>query len=160
MSLKPGMDAPDFEAVAHTGERVRLSQFRGRTVVLYFYPRAMTPGCTREGVRFNELLDKFEEAGAVVLGISTDPVDANRRFAEKMGFRFKLLSDPEGRISEAYGTLRRGPGGLSSERVTFVIGPDGKVRAVLSNIRPAEKHADLALEEVLKMSKSKAQAGS
>ncbi len=151
MTVEPGSEAPDFEATAHTGERIRLSDLRGRIVVLYFYPRAMTPGCTREGVRFNELIDEFEKLGAVVLGISTDPVDVNRRFAERMGFRFKLLSDPDGRIAEAYGVLRRSGSELSAERVTFVIDDEGRVRAVLRNIRPAEKHADLALEEVRKL---------
>ena len=147
--LQPGSVAPDFEAVAHTGERVRLSQYRGRIVVLYFYPRAMTPGCTRETVRFNELLDEFEKLGAVVLGISTDPPERNKRFAEKHGVRFLLLSDPEGEVARAYGVLREN--GKSAERVTFIIDKDGVIRAVLRNIRPAEKHADLALEEVRKL---------
>jgi peroxiredoxin Q/BCP len=111
----------------------------------------MTPGCTREGARFNELIHEFEKSGAVVLGVSTDPVEVNRKFAERMGFKFKLISDVDGRISEAYGVLRRAPGGLSSERVTFVIDREGRVRAVYANVRPAEKHADLALEEVKRL---------
>ena len=149
MVLQEGVEAPDFEATAHTGERVRLSQYRGRIVVLYFYPRAMTPGCTREGIRFNELLDEFEKLGAVVLGVSTDPPEKNRRFAEKHGFRFLLLSDPEGEIAEKYGVLRiTRSGAKSAERVTFIIDKDGIIRRVLRNIRPAEKHADLALEAV------------
>ncbi len=147
--LTPGTIAPDFEAVAHTGDKVRLSQYRGRIVVLYFYPRAMTPGCTRETVRFNELFDEFEKLGAVVLGVSTDPPERNRRFAEKHGVRFLLLSDPEGEIARAYGVLR--PNGKSAERVTFIIDGEGVIRAVLRNIRPAEKHADMALEEVRKL---------
>ncbi len=152
-AVEVGARAPSFEAVTHTGEKIRVpDDFKGRIVVLYFYPRAMTPGCTREGVRFNELLDEFEKLGAVVLGISTDSVEANRRFAEKMGFRFKLLSDPEGRIAEAYGVLRRGRGSRpSAERVTFIIDGNGVIRAILKNIRPAEKHADIALEEVKKI---------
>ena len=152
--VEVGGPAPDFEATAHTGERVRLSDFKGRIVVLYFYPRAMTPGCTREGVRFNELLGEFEKLGAVVLGVSTDPVEVNRRFAERMGFKFKLLSDPEGNIARTYGVLRGEGKSLSAERVTFVIDREGRVRAVLRNIRPAEKHADLALEEVRKLAGS------
>ncbi len=152
VAVEVGARAPSFEAVAHTGERVRVpDDFKGRIVVLYFYPRAMTPGCTREGVRFNELLDEFERRGAVVLGISTDTVEENRRFAEKMRFGFKLLSDPEGRVAEMYGVLRRGGSRPSAERVTFVIDGGGVVRAILRNIRPAEKHADLALEEVKKL---------
>ncbi len=152
MAPREGDPAPDFEAVAHTGEKVRLSQYRGRIVVLYFYPRAMTPGCTREGVRFNELLDEFERYGAVVLGVSTDPPEKNRRFAEKHGFRFLLLSDPNGEIASLYGVLRQTRSGrLSAERATFIIDSNGIIRRVLRNIRPAEKHADLALEEVKKI---------
>jgi len=154
LPVEAGSRAPGFEALAHTGEKVRVpDDFKGRIVVLYFYPRAMTPGCTREGVRFNELLDEFERLGAVVLGISTDSVEDNRRFAEKMGFRFKLLSDPEGRVASLYGVLRRSRRSSrpAAERVTFIIDGEGVVRAVLRNVRPAEKHADLALEEVKKI---------
>ncbi len=149
--LQPGVEAPDFEAVAHTGERVRLSDYRGRIVVLYFYPRAMTPGCTRETVRFNELIGEFEKLGAVVFGISTDPPERNRRFAEKHGVRFLLLSDPEGEVASKYGVLKEGTKSKSAERVTFIIGPDGVIREVFRNIRPAEKHADLALEAVRRL---------
>ena len=150
--VREGDLAPDFEATAHTGEKVRLSHFRGKIVVLYFYPRAMTSGCTREGIRFNELLDEFEGLGAVVLGMSTDPPEKNRRFAEKYGFRFLLLSDPEGKISSAYGVLKvTRSGRKSAARTTFIIDADGRIVKILKNIRPAEKHADLALETVKKL---------
>ncbi|MEB3774831.1 MAG: peroxiredoxin [Desulfurococcales archaeon] len=154
MALKPGDEAPDFELPSHTGDKVRLSNYRGRVVVLYFYPRAMTPGCTREGIRFNELYNEFEKLGAVVLGVSTDPVDKNRKFAEKYGFQFPLLSDVDGKVSELYGVLEvRGKGVKSSRRTTFIINAEGRIARILENIRPAEKHADLALEEVRKLSK-------
>ncbi len=147
-----GSPAPDFEAKAHTGESVRLSDYRGRIVVLYFYPRAMTPGCTREGVRFNELYEEFQKYGAVILGVSTDPVEKNRKFAEKHGFKFPLLSDEDGAIAEKYGVLEsRSSGNIAARRTTFVIDRDGVIRRVLSNIRPAEKHADMALDEVRKL---------
>ncbi len=147
-----GDKAPDFEAVVHTGEKIRLSDLRGKIVVLYFYPRAMTTGCTREGIRFNELIDEFERLGAVVLGASTDPVEANRKFAEKYGFRFKLISDPEGKIAEAYGVLQKRGDKISAKRTTFIIDKDGTIVEVLRNIRPAEKHADMALEIVKRLS--------
>ncbi|BAN89535.1 peroxiredoxin [Aeropyrum camini] len=146
-----GDKAPDFEGVAHTGDKIRLSDFKGKIVVLYFYPRAMTPGCTREGVRFNELLDEFEKMGAVVIGVSTDSVEKNSRFAEKHGFRFKLVSDEKGEIGRKYGVVKGEGENMAAERVTFVIDRDGTIRAILKNIRPAEKHADLALEEVKKL---------
>ncbi len=148
MLVKEGMEAPDFELPAHDGSTVRLSSLRGKIVVLYFYPRAMTSGCTREAKRFNELLDKFNYLGAVVLGVSTDPVDRLKRFAEKYGLRFKLLSDEEGRVAEAYGVLRAKAKRPTAERVTFIIDPDGRIAAILSGIKPAEKHADIALEKV------------
>jgi peroxiredoxin Q/BCP len=148
-----GSRAPDFEAVAHTGERVRLSDFRGRIVVLYFFPRAMTPGCTREGIRFNELLPEFERLGAVVIGASTDTVERQRKFASKHGFRFLLISDPEGLVAKAYGVLRRGTRRMSAERVTFVIGRDGIIKAIIRGVRPAERHADEALKIVRELSK-------
>lgn len=150
---RPGSRAPDFELKAHDGSRVRLSDLRGRPVVLYFYPRAMTPGCTRETIKFNEMLDEFLKHNAVVLGVSTDPVEKNARFAEKHGVRFKLLSDVEGRVAEAYGVLKRGSS-LSAERVTFIIDSDGVVREVISGVRPAEKHAELALDAVKRLSQS------
>ncbi|MEB3861549.1 MAG: peroxiredoxin [Desulfurococcales archaeon] len=147
-----GEPAPDFEAKAHTGETVRLSDYKGRIVVLYFYPRAMTPGCTREGVRFNELYEEFQKYGAVVLGVSTDPVEKNRKFAEKYGFKFPLLSDEKGEIAEKYGVLEtRKSGAIAAKRTTFIIDKNGVIRRILKNIRPAEKHADMALDEVKKL---------
>ncbi len=148
--LSPGQEAPDFEAVLHTGEKIRLSDLRGKIVVLYFYPRAMTSGCTREAMRFNELLDEFEKLGAIVLGASTDPVERNKRFAEKLGLRFKLISDPEGEIARLYGVLKEGTKRPSAQRVTFVIDPEGRIVEVIK-VRPAEKHADRALEVVKKL---------
>ena len=145
---EPGSPAPDFEAETHTGERLRLSSLKGRIVVLYWYPRAMTSGCTREARRFNELLDEFQRYGAVVLGISTDPPERNRRFAEKLGLRFTLLSDPSGEVARLYGVLKQGTKRPSAQRVTFIIAPDGTVYRVLRNIRPAERHADEALKAV------------
>ncbi|MEB3860555.1 MAG: peroxiredoxin, partial [Desulfurococcales archaeon] len=111
----------------------------------------MTPGCTREGVRFNELYPEFEKLGVAIIGVSTDPPDTNRKFAERHGFRFKLLSDVDGRISEKYGVLERSPAGLSSRRTTFIIDQEGRIARVLENLRPAEKHAELALEEARRL---------
>ena len=149
--LGVGSEAPDFELPSYTGESVRLSKLlsEGKVVVLYFYPRAMTPGCSREAVRFKELLKEFEELGAVVLGVSTDSVERLRRFAEKYGLQgLTLLSDVNADVVRAYGALKEGVKRPSALRVTFIIGTDGKVVAVLKNVRPAEKHADEALRIV------------
>jgi len=153
VSVETGFKAPDFELPSHDGGRVRLSDFKGRVVVLYFYPRAMTPGCTREGVRFNQLIDEFERIGAVVLGVSTDTVDDNRRFAERMGFKFRLLSDVDGRVAKAYGVLKEAGGEIYAERVTFVIDSEGVVRAVIKGVSP-EEHAERALREAKRLSSS------
>ncbi len=149
--VEVGSPAPDFELPSHDGGSVKLSSLRGRPVVLYFYPRAMTSGCTREAIRFNELIEEFERLGAIILGVSTDPVEKNARFAEKLGLKFKLLSDVDGSVAREYGVLRRGSRSLSAERVTFVIDGDGIVREVIKGVRPAEKHAELALEAVRKI---------
>jgi len=146
--LEPGSEAPDFEATTHRGDTLRLSSLRGRIVVLYFYPRAMTSGCTREALRFNELLDEFEKQGALVIGVSTDTPERNRRFAEKYGLKFTLIGDPEAKVVKLYGVEKKGVKRPSAQRVTFIIDPEGRIYRVLKNIRPAERHADAALEAV------------
>ena len=151
--LQPGVKASDFEATTHNGKRIKLSDFRGKIVVLYFYPRAMTPGCTREGRRFNELAEEFKRLNSVIIGVSTDPPERNKRFAEKENLHnIILVSDVDGKISEAYGVARQGKKRISSERVTFIIDQSGIIRRVLADIRPAERHADKALEAVKEIS--------
>ncbi len=147
--LKPGDKAPVFTAETHRGGKVSLEDFKGKIIVLYFYPRAMTPGCTREAVRFNELAGEFEKCGAVILGVSTDPPERNKRFAEKLGVTSVVfLSDPEGEIAGMYGVLKKGTKKPSAQRVTFILDKDLVIRAVLKNVRPAERHADEALKVV------------
>ncbi len=151
--LKAGDKAPSFEGIAHTGEKVRLEDFKGRPVVLYFYPRAMTPGCTREAQRFEELYEKFKEYNAVVIGVSTDTPERNKRFAEKLGIKnVVLVGDPEARIVDLYGVRKKGVKRPSAERVTFIIDGDQVIREVLRNVKPAEKHVDLALETLKRIS--------
>ncbi len=152
--VKIGDIAPDFTLPSHTGEKIRLHDYKGNYIVLYFYPRAMTPGCTREAVRFNQLLDKFHELGAVVFGVSTDPVEKLKKFAEKYGLRFKLLSDRKGEVAKKYDVLRKGVKKPTANRVTFIIDKDLRIYEILKYIRPAEKHADTALEVVRKLAKA------
>lgn len=146
--LKEGDLAPDFELISNNGEKVKLSDFKGRFVVLYFYPRAMTSGCTREGLKFNELYDDFKKLNAEILGVSTDSVEKIKKFSERYGFKFKLLSDTEGKVVSLYGVKKNSAASLAAERTTFIINPDGVIVKILKNIRPAEKHADLSLEEL------------
>ena len=143
--------APDVELVGVDGSRVRLSQFRGRIVVLYFYPKAFTPGCTREAVKFNELYEEFRRYGAEVIGVSIDPLEVNARFAKKHGLRFKVASDPGGKACRTYGVLR-GLGPFKfADRVTLVIDREGRVVRVIKGLFNAEEHALKALEEVKRL---------
>ncbi len=152
--VRVGEIAPDFKLTNQWGEEVRLHDYKGKIIVLYFYPRALTTGCTREAVRFNQLLDKFKEYGGVVIGVSTDPVDKLRKFTEKYGLRFQLLSDPEGRVARLYDVLRKGAKRPTANRVTFIIDKDLVIYEILKNIRPAEKHADKALTIVSKLAQA------
>jgi thioredoxin-dependent peroxiredoxin len=140
--VEEGKPAPDFELLSDEGEKVKLSSFRGRPVVLYFYPRDNTPGCTRQACGIRDSYDLFAEKGAVVLGVSTDTQAAHVRFKDKYGLPFTLLADPDQQTGEAYGVTKEG--GRSFERSTFVIDADGTVRKIMRRVNP-DRHADLVL---------------
>jgi peroxiredoxin Q/BCP len=147
MALEVGQPAPRFEAVAATGETVRLEDYLGeRSVVLFFYPRDNTPTCTREACSFRDAYEDFVEAGAVVIGVSSDSEDRHRAFADRHRLPFLLISDDAGKLKQAFGvsdTL-----GLIPKRVTFVIDPQGIVRMAFSAIFIADEHVQRALEVV------------
>lgn len=136
-----GETAPAFELTDQHGDTVSLDALSGRTVVLYFYPKAKTGGCTREARGFQERLEDFDDRDAVVLGVSTDPVDLIREFAEEEGLDFPLLSDADGAVAEAYGSRRNGG---PAERNTFVIGPDGTIQGTFESVSP-DGHSDEVL---------------
>jgi thioredoxin-dependent peroxiredoxin len=140
--VEEGKPAPDFELLSDEGEKVKLSSFRGRPVVLYFYPRDDTPGCTRQACGIRDSYDLFAEKGAVVLGVSTDTQAAHVRFKGKYGLPFTLLADPDQQTGEAYGVSKEG--GRSFERSTFVIDADGTVRKIMRRVNP-DRHADAVL---------------
>ncbi|WAA08781.1 thioredoxin-dependent thiol peroxidase [Fervidibacillus albus] len=131
MTVKLGEKAPDFQAVATNGEIVRLSQFQGKNVVLYFYPKDMTPGCTTEACDFRDAHEKFSELNAVILGVSTDPIERHKRFMEKYDLPFLLLSDEDHRIAETFGVWKPkkmfGKEYMGIERSTFIIDRDQTV---------------------------------
>jgi thioredoxin-dependent peroxiredoxin len=142
--MRPGDPAPDFELPAQDDRPVRLSEELTRgPVVLFFYPRAMTPGCTKESCHFRDLEAEFAAVGASRLGISADAVDRQRQFSEKHGFDFPLLSDPDRAVARQYGVKRPGP--LFNRRATFVIGADGRLLAEIASEIDMAKHADEAL---------------
>jgi peroxiredoxin Q/BCP len=136
--------APDFELLDQNGRRVRLSTELARgPVVLFFYPKALSGGCTKESCHFRDLAAEFRAVGAQRLGISADPVDRQRRFADQHGFDYPLLSDPHKEVARQFGVKRPGP--LYNRRATFVIDPDRHVRAVIRSETAMERHADEAL---------------
>jgi peroxiredoxin Q/BCP len=141
--VEEGKPAPDFELPSDEGETVRLSSLRGRPIVLYFYPRDDTPGCTKQACGIRDAYDRFREKGAVVLGVSTDSQAAHVRFKSKYALPFTLLADPDQQTGEAYGVRREGR--RSFERSTVVIDADGNVAKIMRRVNP-EKHADQVLE--------------
>lgn len=151
MDLNANDPAPDFDLDADDGSRVRLSDLRGSKVILYFYPRADTPGCTIEACEFGELTPRIDERGAVVLGVSPDPVEDVRKFREKFDLPFRLLADADHEVSEKYGVWKEktlfGKKRMGTERATFVIDEEGKIARVYRNVR-AEGHAAKVLEEI------------
>lgn len=152
--LTVGMPAPDFEAQDDAGKPFRLSQLRGRWVVLYFYPKDNTPGCTREACSFRDRFAAFARSGAVVVGVSPDSVRSHQRFKERYGLPFTLVSDPGGRIAQLYGVWQErqlyGRRFLGVVRTTFLIDPEGVIRAVFPSVR-VEGHAEEVLQRLTEL---------
>jgi peroxiredoxin Q/BCP len=140
--LQAEATAPEFQALTADESSLSLDDFRGRWLVLYFYPKAHTSGCTREGQAFNALLDQFQALNAAVVGVSTDKAPTLAKFRDKHDFGFPLLSDSEKEISAAYGTLK--DHGKSANRVTYLIDPEGVVRAVWPKVK-VDGHAEAVL---------------
>ena len=145
--MEPGDLAPDFELPDEGGTPRRLSDLAADgPVVLFFYPAAMTPGCPAESCHFRDLAAEFEAVGARRVGISADPVDKQKRFADKHAFDFPLLSDPDGAVATQFGVRRRFTALSPTRRATFVIGPDLRVLEVVRSEVRMSHHADRALE--------------
>jgi peroxiredoxin Q/BCP len=147
LKLKEGGVAPGFSAARNGGGRVTLADFKGKNVVLYFYPRDDTPGCTREACAFRDHFAEFQKRGAVVLGVSTDPVKSHDKFVEKFKLPFTLLADEDKKIVEAYGVWGgktfMGRKYLGTFRVTFLIGPDGRIKNIWPKVKPEEHAAEV-----------------
>ena len=143
--VEEGKPAPDFELATDTGETVKLSDFRGKPVVLYFYPKDDTPGCTTQACGIRDVYGEFEQKGAVVLGISRDDVESHVKFKEKYSLPFPLLADEDHKVAEDYGVWGernyKGNTYMGIERSTFVIDPEGKVAKIMRRVKP-DTHAD------------------
>jgi len=154
--VKEGNKAPAFSLESSTGGKVSLKGLAGKYVVLYFYPRDNTPGCTTEANDFQSALPKLQRLGAEVLGVSKDSLQSHCKFADKYGLKFPLLSDPDGAVIEKYGAWGEknmyGKKMMGIIRSTVVIGPDGKVKKIFPKVR-VKGHADEVLETVRALKK-------
>jgi peroxiredoxin Q/BCP len=148
-----GKTAPDFSLTTDDGSQVRLKDYKGKWVVLYFYPKDFTSGCTLEAKNFQRDLAKYEQAGVVVLGVSVDSAQSHKDFCAKEGLNFKLLSDPGGTVSAQYGSTMEYQGAKMAARNTFIINPRGEIAKVYTGVKPAE-HSDQVLRDLAQMQKT------
>jgi peroxiredoxin Q/BCP len=149
MDININDKAPEFTLPDQNGDEVSLKDFRGKYVVLYFYPRADTPGCTIEACEFRDSFKRSEKLGAVVLGVSPDEPKALKKFEDKFGLPFTLLGDADKKVGNAYGVIQEknmyGKKVMGVVRTTFIIGPDGKVKHIFHKVKP-EGHAEEVLD--------------
>jgi peroxiredoxin Q/BCP len=149
--IEPGKKAPAFALKDQAGKTHRLSEYAGRSVILYFYPKDDTPGCTKEACAFQEGLPKFGRSKATVLGVSILDEASKAKFAKKYGLAFPLLADPDHEVAEKYGVWREksqyGRTYMGIARTTYLIGPDGKVQRRWDNVK-VDAHADEVLAEL------------
>ena len=147
--VEEGAPAPDFELTSDEGTTVRLSELRGRPVVIYFYPKDDTPGCTKQACGIRDNYDAFGERGAVVLGISPDDESSHVKFKQKYGLPFTLLADPDHKVADQYGVWGErslyGKKYMGIERSTFVIDAEGNVAKVMRRVKP-DTHAEQVLD--------------
>lgn len=147
-----GAAAPSFNLTSNEGKQVSLNDYKGKWVVLYFYPKDMTPGCTIEAKNFQRDLAKYEAVNAVILGVSVDTAESHKEFCAKEGLSFKLLSDTEGKVSEQYGSVMEYQGHKLSARNTFIIDPQGKVAKVFPKVN-VKAHSEEVLAALAELQK-------
>lgn len=149
--LKVGDKAPNFSVENEDGEKVSLKDFKGKTVVLYFYPKDMTSGCTIEACDFRDLQKKFHKKDAVILGVSKDSVERHQKFKGKYDLNFQLLADTDGEVCKSFDVIKEksmyGRKFMGIERTTYVIGPDGKIQKIYNKVK-VKDHAKSVLEEI------------
>ena len=148
-----GSTAPEFSLITNEGKPASLAEFRGKWVVLYFYPKDFTSGCTLQARNFQRDLEKYEQLNAVILGVSVDSAESHKEFCAKEGLAFKLLSDTDAKVSSDYGSVMEYNGAKLSSRNTFIIDPQGKVAKVFLKVRPAG-HSEEVLAALAELRKS------
>lgn len=148
-----GAAAPEFKLTSNEGKPVSLADYRGKWVVLYFYPKDFTSGCTLEAQNFQRDIQKYEAAGAVILGVSVDSAESHKDFCAKEGLSFKLLSDPDAKVSAAYGSVMSYMGKKLSARNTFVIDPQGKIAKEFLEVKVGG-HSDEVLAALAALQKT------
>ena len=148
-----GAKAPEVVLTSNEGKKVKLKDYRGKWVVLYFYPKDFTSGCTLEAHNFQRDLSKYEQMNAVILGVSVDTAESHKDFCTKEGLSFKLLSDPEAKVSTAYGSVMEYQGMKLSARNTFLIDPKGKIAKVFLKVKPSA-HSDEVLQALAELQKN------
>jgi peroxiredoxin Q/BCP len=148
-----GKPAPDFSLTTGDGSQVSLKDYRGKWVVLYFYPKDFTSGCTMEARNFQRDLAKYEDSGAVILGVSVDTAQSHKDFCTKEGLNFKLLADPDGKVSTEYGSVMDYKGSKLAARNTFIINPKGEIAKVYTGVKPAD-HSEQVLKDLAELKKS------
>jgi peroxiredoxin Q/BCP len=151
--LAAGKPAPDFSLTTGDGSQISLKDYRGKWVVLYFYPKDFTSGCTMEAKNFQRDLTKYEPLNAVILGVSVDTAQSHKDFCTKEGLNFKLLADSDARVSTQYGSVMDYKGQKLAARNTFIINPKGEIAKVYTGVKPAE-HSDQVLKDLAQMQKS------
>ena len=149
---KENTAAPDFSLTSGDGSAVSLKDYHGKWVVLYFYPKDFTSGCTLEAQNFQRDLPKYQNAGAVILGVSVDNAQSHKDFCAKEGLNFKLLADTDAKVSTQYGSVMDYKGAKMAARNTFLINPKGEVAKVFTGVKPAE-HSEEVLKTLAEMQK-------
>jgi peroxiredoxin Q/BCP len=151
--------APDFTLPDENGKEISLHDLKGKTVILYFYPRADTPGCTIEACEFRDTYRKIQKTGAALLGVSPDTPKAQKKFADKFSLPFTLLADADKKVADAYGVMKEknmyGKKVWGVARTTFVIGPEGKIEHIFEKVKP-EGHAEQVLAYLKELGKGAA----
>ena len=147
-----GTKAPDFKLVSNEGKKTSLKKYRGKWIVLYFYPKDFSSGCTLEARNFQRDIEKYQQLNAVILGVSVDTAESHKEFCAKEGLNFKLLSDTDAKVSSEYGSVMERNGARLSARNTFIIDPKGKIAKVFVGVKPSG-HSDEVLEALQALQK-------